>query len=504
MRIDVEARLATQAHVAAMNAAIEAHEETAARGLDRIVRRYVRQGVARFTTGRAVTAAAGDFDVPSWRMPIPVDLLDEAAMEVELEARARTYSDDVARTTTASMAANLGIEFNQSNALLEDVIAAQAGSRITTAPKDLVKVMMGSLQESYDKGHSIPKAARAMRDAGYAHSKSYAVRIARTELIGAVNAASLAQVQGATNLPYKTWMATGDNRTRPTHRAADSQVVPIDSTFVVGSARLEYPGDRNGPGEEVIMCRCTIGYTDEAYPGAGSPQRQAPGTIVEAEEATVSIPSTWTNPLGTEKKVKAQLRREAARIRRLSRDGNADEKRRVAAWRTYLTVAHHDMNRVMRGREPEWNTGTREQIERYNRDLSDLIESAGADLENDALLYRGGLLKDADTAIGMEITDPAFVSTTQSNLTARRFVGDVVTDAEAEQALSPVLFRIHAPQGSRILPGNTEELEWLLPPGSRFVVIREGAVSAGARVFDVVLLKPGQTARDVLGSIGGA
>lgn len=294
MRIDVEARLATQAHVAAMNAAIAEHEETAARGLDRIVRRYVRQGVARFTTGRAVTAAAGDFDAPSWRIPIPVDLLDEAAMEAELETRARAYSDDVARTTTHSIAGALGIEFNQSNALLQGVIAAQSGGRITTAPQDLVRVMMASLQDSYDKGHSIPKAARAMRDAGYAHSKSYAVRIARTELIGAVNAASLAQVQGATNLPYKVWIATGDNRTRPTHRAADSQVVPIDSTFVVGGARLEYPGDSSGPGEEVILCRCTLGYTDTLTAGGNM------AVAVEETETEIAAGASWSGVIAQE------------------------------------------------------------------------------------------------------------------------------------------------------------------------------------------------------------
>jgi len=291
MRLDVDARVATAAHVAAMRDAIERHEAKAQRSLERIIRRYVRGAVSSFERGHLVVVAAAPADLPSWRVPIAVDLLDEDALQAELDARAKVMADDVATSTTHSIAAQLGIAFDQSNRLLDGVIASQSGSRVTTAPADLTRVMMERLQQSYDEGDSIPRAARAMRKAGYTHSKAYAERIARTELIGAVNAASLAQVQGATTIPYKLWMATNDQRTRPHHREADGQTVPIDSTFTVGGFRLEYPGDPNGPGEEVILCRCTMGYTDDlgGYGGSLKPQTPSTGTattIVEDVQAT--------------------------------------------------------------------------------------------------------------------------------------------------------------------------------------------------------------------------
>lgn len=263
MRLDVDARVATAAHVAAMRESVEKHEARATGGLERIIRRYVREAMERFLYGHLAVTAAAPPDLPSWRIPLPVDLLDEPSMQAELDARAKALADAAATTTAHSVAAALGIEFDQRNRLLDGVIKSQSGSRIVTAPEDLVRTMMTSLQKSHDAGDSIPRAARAMRTAGYTHGRSYAERIARTELIGAVNAASLAQVQGATTIPYKLWMATNDNRTRPHHREADGQTVPIDSTFSVGGFRLEYPGDPNGPGEEVILCRCTMGYTDE-------------------------------------------------------------------------------------------------------------------------------------------------------------------------------------------------------------------------------------------------
>lgn len=54
------------------------------------------------------------------------------------------------------------------------------------------------------------------------------------------------------------WIATGDRRTRDTHRAMDGQTVAWGELFVSPSgARLRYPGDPKAPAEERINCRCT-------------------------------------------------------------------------------------------------------------------------------------------------------------------------------------------------------------------------------------------------------
>ena len=65
-------------------------------------------------------------------------------------------------------------------------------------------------------------------------------------------------------LPYKQWLATPDERTRPTHVEAHDQTVPVKQMFTVGTAQMLYPGDPNGPdGKEVINCRCTLIYVDD-------------------------------------------------------------------------------------------------------------------------------------------------------------------------------------------------------------------------------------------------
>lgn len=52
------------------------------------------------------------------------------------------------------------------------------------------------------------------------------------------------------------WLSSRDGKERPTHAEADGQTVGINQFFAVGSSELKYPGDANGPPEEVIGCRC--------------------------------------------------------------------------------------------------------------------------------------------------------------------------------------------------------------------------------------------------------
>lgn len=80
------------------------------------------------------------------------------------------------------------------------------------------------------------------------------VRTAATGLFGWT-------AQGAltlTGIPYKRWVARHDDRTRPTHAEADGQTVPVSSAFLVGGTSLAHPGERGGPAEETVNCRCVM------------------------------------------------------------------------------------------------------------------------------------------------------------------------------------------------------------------------------------------------------
>lgn len=64
------------------------------------------------------------------------------------------------------------------------------------------------------------------------------------------------------DLVERTWMATNDNRTRDSHAEMDGQTVGMDEPFITPDGdELMYPGDPDGPPEEVINCRCTVGIS---------------------------------------------------------------------------------------------------------------------------------------------------------------------------------------------------------------------------------------------------
>lgn len=84
--------------------------------------------------------------------------------------------------------------------------------------------------------------------------------IARTEVIGASNAGSYAEMKATGFNATKEWIATEDSRTRPSHEHVDGKEVGIDDKFIVGGYAMSYPHDPSGPPQEVISCRCTLGW----------------------------------------------------------------------------------------------------------------------------------------------------------------------------------------------------------------------------------------------------
>ena len=58
----------------------------------------------------------------------------------------------------------------------------------------------------------------------------------------------------------REWIAAEDDRTRKSHTAADGQRRAAGEPFDIGGAKLMFPGNPAGPPEEVIACRCVVGY----------------------------------------------------------------------------------------------------------------------------------------------------------------------------------------------------------------------------------------------------
>jgi uncharacterized protein with gpF-like domain len=132
--------------------------------------------------------------------------------------------------------------------------------RITRVTETTRSQIIRAVDYGYRSGQTLPQTASTIRSIIPAIAQYRADAIARTETHGAANYGSN-EAAKETGLPLKReWLAAEDERTRESHAEADGQIVGQDEPFQVGDSLMMYPGDPSAPPEEVVNCRCTLGY----------------------------------------------------------------------------------------------------------------------------------------------------------------------------------------------------------------------------------------------------
>ena len=226
--------------------------DTVATQARRLVAGYRRQALAVASTDTFATAD----DIPAPPAPWWQRLWDSVLWSTALDEA----EGIVAGFVIEELDADFGIQVASEQPFVRGV-AAQHVADIDAWSLNL-KQQIGDL---VDRGHresmSIPQVVELIEDAGLRYGRQ-ATTVARTEMVSASNAASHTGAAAfAEPGDTKRWMATlGDQRTRPDHRKAHDQVVPFDQPFIVGGAKLQHPGDRSGPPEQVIACRCSFAW----------------------------------------------------------------------------------------------------------------------------------------------------------------------------------------------------------------------------------------------------
>lgn len=138
---------------------------------------------------------------------------------------------------------------------------------ITTSTRTFIKRRLAA---GVKDGLSIPNMAKLIRNEIGGINKRRAVTIARTEVIGSSNAASLYGAQQSGTSLLKIWIPAKQMRTRGArpkdkfdHFHMDKhEPIELDALFTVSGEKMKHPGDgSNGAsGGNIINCRCAIGY----------------------------------------------------------------------------------------------------------------------------------------------------------------------------------------------------------------------------------------------------
>lgn len=143
---------------------------------------------------------------------------------------------------------------------------AEVTNRMVRVPDEVYDLVASQVSQAVNLGEGIPAIAdrvdNVLSTTATEHWPNRATVVARTETIGALNSGrydafrAFAEQDGGQF--EKVWLSTLGPRTRASHVQADGQRVGLDDPFVVGGFSLQFPGDPEGPPQEVIQCRCDM------------------------------------------------------------------------------------------------------------------------------------------------------------------------------------------------------------------------------------------------------
>jgi HK97 family phage portal protein len=154
--------------------------------------------------------------------------------------------------------------FRQAVRLWTEQRAAKDVQRVQETTKGLITEAILEGQAEKETVDQIAGRIRALYDTFIGNDEIDVPRsmvIARTETAMAANYGHHeGAVQGAAdyNLPMlKEWISSADGRVRDSHAMLDGETKKLDELFSNG---LMYPAEGDGPPEEIIQCRCVVGY----------------------------------------------------------------------------------------------------------------------------------------------------------------------------------------------------------------------------------------------------
>jgi hypothetical protein len=148
---------------------------------------------------------------------------------------------------------------------------AQTQNFLVRIPDEVYNLVFGEIVDGVNAGGSTDDIARmvdrALATTGSERWANRARVIAITEVTRAygagTTAAGLEQSRVTGRLLQKRWRTEHDDRVRASHRAIDNVTIPLYQPFNVGGYPMLFPGDPQGPADEVVNCRCDLVIVNE-------------------------------------------------------------------------------------------------------------------------------------------------------------------------------------------------------------------------------------------------
>ena len=147
------------------------------------------------------------------------------------------------------------------NAVAAEKVTQIAGTTLEQARKIIQQAAADAIEDGLSERETALLIQSRIANDGARISRLRSRVISRTESHAASNASNQMAAQASGIPMVKEWIASGGERTRENHLFANGQTVNMNEPFVVGGDYLMQPGDPSGSPEEVINCRCAVGYS---------------------------------------------------------------------------------------------------------------------------------------------------------------------------------------------------------------------------------------------------
>lgn len=169
-------------------------------------------------------------------------------------------------TDTLSKLAYSAVAPNTITAMIENPISGLTlTERLQKNRSVVIYTVQQELVQGLVQGESYGTMANRIKTV-LGNDTAKAMRVARTEAHRVMESSKLDSAVHANKngvIMTKEWNNRSDERSRPTHKEADGQKVPVDKDFKIGSAVGPAPGQLSGGAKENVNCGCFVTYSIE-------------------------------------------------------------------------------------------------------------------------------------------------------------------------------------------------------------------------------------------------
>lgn len=212
----------------------------------------------------AARSARSSNGQPDWIRKVSPDdlfaLFDLESETVATQAAVRPLMNQIIEQIGKLTMTTLGADGNLFNVHDPKTVAfiqskvMKFGRDITPATKEIIRRI---LADAFQDDLTVSQTATKLKDRFARFRKIRTITIARTEIIGAHNGATILSYKQSGLVELKVWLTSRDDRVRETHEAMDGVAVGVEGDFPNG---LQAPGVGGivSPPSDIVNCRCTV------------------------------------------------------------------------------------------------------------------------------------------------------------------------------------------------------------------------------------------------------